>query len=384
MKILPETPSLDFLRREAKDLLAVLRENDASVTLSDAQRTLAERYGFRSWTELKAEVERRRAADASVDQQLGAELAEAFGLGTPVAPMSQLAWSQTGEDWKLQTDAGTWRVRTILDWITPQMLEDAARLREAAIARGMVAPVPVRSPGGSLVESVQGKRWCADVWLDVGPEPVKPASEEVARGVGRILGTLHSTALPATGPVNPWLTQRRTPDQWHRIADTVRASGAEWATALDDALVHIVDLTAIETPQTDEEPILCICDLSVRTCGDSLAVTHWDFSGSFLRSMELASVLSSWSVAPDGAPDERAVRALVDGYRSVSGYVPTLTLGSFVADIAAWLNWTAGRISGALQGPDPEWRRREVLELRGLLARPRTRDHYLRILAALA
>jgi hypothetical protein len=58
VKTLPDSPSLDHLRNQAKDLLAGLRDSDPGATLAHAQASLAEQYGFRSWTDLKAEVDR--------------------------------------------------------------------------------------------------------------------------------------------------------------------------------------------------------------------------------------------------------------------------------------------------------------------------------------
>jgi len=60
MKTLPENPNLDHLRKQAKDLLAGLRDCDPCASLADAQASLAEQYGFRAWTDLKAEVDRQQ------------------------------------------------------------------------------------------------------------------------------------------------------------------------------------------------------------------------------------------------------------------------------------------------------------------------------------
>ena len=70
--VLPEFPDLAQLRRQAKDLLRAARAGDTAATgelatfsgrvdLSDAQLTLARRYGFGSWPRLKHEVERKNA-----------------------------------------------------------------------------------------------------------------------------------------------------------------------------------------------------------------------------------------------------------------------------------------------------------------------------------
>jgi ankyrin repeat protein len=57
VRALPAQPSLEHLRKEAKQRLTALREDDAQAKLADAQRTVARDYGFASWRQLKAHVE---------------------------------------------------------------------------------------------------------------------------------------------------------------------------------------------------------------------------------------------------------------------------------------------------------------------------------------
>ena len=54
---LPARPNLEYLKKEAKERLDVLRQRDAAAQLSDAQYELAKEYGFASWPQLKAHVE---------------------------------------------------------------------------------------------------------------------------------------------------------------------------------------------------------------------------------------------------------------------------------------------------------------------------------------
>jgi ankyrin repeat protein len=70
---LPARPSLEHLKKQAKDLLKEIERNDAdairrvreiepavataSIQLADAQRVIAREYGFANWTELKHHVE---------------------------------------------------------------------------------------------------------------------------------------------------------------------------------------------------------------------------------------------------------------------------------------------------------------------------------------
>jgi Clp amino terminal domain, pathogenicity island component len=54
---LPSRPSLSHLRKQAKDLLLRLRQQDPDATLADAQHALARQYEFDSWPKLKVQVE---------------------------------------------------------------------------------------------------------------------------------------------------------------------------------------------------------------------------------------------------------------------------------------------------------------------------------------
>ena len=62
---LPDRPSLEYLKKLAKDRLGELRQADPHAKLADAQLALAREHGFPSWRALKAEVDRRRSADVT-------------------------------------------------------------------------------------------------------------------------------------------------------------------------------------------------------------------------------------------------------------------------------------------------------------------------------
>jgi ankyrin repeat protein len=62
---LPEHPSLEYLRKLAKDRLRKLRTTNAKAKLSEAQLSVARDHGFPSWRALKAEVERRQTGAAA-------------------------------------------------------------------------------------------------------------------------------------------------------------------------------------------------------------------------------------------------------------------------------------------------------------------------------
>jgi ankyrin repeat protein len=58
----PPRPSLEYLKKLAKEHLRELRETDPQARLSDAQLAVARDHGFKSWRALKAEVDRRNVS----------------------------------------------------------------------------------------------------------------------------------------------------------------------------------------------------------------------------------------------------------------------------------------------------------------------------------
>jgi hypothetical protein len=54
---LPANPDLDWLKKAAKKRLVVLRANQPKARLHEAQRAVANAYGFQSWRTLKAHIE---------------------------------------------------------------------------------------------------------------------------------------------------------------------------------------------------------------------------------------------------------------------------------------------------------------------------------------
>src|SRR5258707_3128240 len=64
---LPARPSLEFLKKLAKQQVVALRRQGTATSLATAQLTLARKYGFSSWRKLKAHVELLERAAAAVE-----------------------------------------------------------------------------------------------------------------------------------------------------------------------------------------------------------------------------------------------------------------------------------------------------------------------------
>ena len=63
---LPARPSLEFLKKLAKQQVVALRRQGTTTSLAAVQLTLARKYGFPSWRKLKAHVELLQRAAAAV------------------------------------------------------------------------------------------------------------------------------------------------------------------------------------------------------------------------------------------------------------------------------------------------------------------------------
>ncbi|GAA0808914.1 OmpA family protein [Spirilliplanes yamanashiensis] len=176
MKTLPDNPSLDHLRRQAKDLLAGLRDSAPAATLAEAQASLAGQYGFRTWADLKAEVDRRRGRADVADPGLARRIAERFALGAVAGEMRSVSRpDEMGRRWVLETERGRWAPRTVDDVYPVTDGEDNAQFQEAAARAGVVVPAPVRSAAGAVVEEIDGHRWRVYAQVASGPPLAAPA-----------------------------------------------------------------------------------------------------------------------------------------------------------------------------------------------------------------
>jgi len=248
VRTLPDSPSLEYLRRQAKDLLVGMRATRAQATLSDAQVALARQYGFHTWTQLKAEVERRRGRSELAEPALAQCIATRFGLGTVTAPMRSLApANEVGRPWALDTDRGRWAVKQVTGWYgiddIVEHAETDVRLQEAALAAGVLLPRPVRSVTGAVVECVDGRNWRVNAWIEAGPPLSAPVSAAIARQAGALLARLHALALAPDRPMEAWYRPIKTADDWAALAVRASALNLEWASAFGQLQDKIADLT---------------------------------------------------------------------------------------------------------------------------------------------
>ncbi|MFC0527417.1 phosphotransferase [Phytohabitans kaempferiae] len=388
MKTLPDNPHLDHLRQQAKDLLAGLRDTDPAATLADAQASLAGQYGFRGWTDLKAEVDRVRGRADVADPELARAVAERYDLGEVTGPMRALARpDDMGRRWSLDTDRGRWHLRGLDTWWPIVDAETDTALQEAAAAAGVLLPTPVRSRDGAVVESVGGHRWRVYTWPPSGPALAAPASARVTRAVGEVLATVHGLALPVERTC-PWHTTRLSGVTWAQWAARAEAGGAAWAPAMAAAAPVLTDLEALRDSHAgaDGEPVLCHNTLGPanarRTRDGRLLIVGWEHAGGQPPHWELANALLDWAVEPGGGVNVAGARALVDGYRATAGEVPALSLASFRGAVTSLANYVAGEVDTALATPPGEQRRYADRVVHHVLTHLATRSTLERLLDA--
>lgn len=389
MKTLPENPSLDHLRKQAKDLLAGLRDSNPRASLAEAQASLAEQYGFRSWTDLKAEVDRQQRQAEIADPALTRQIASRFGLGDVTGPMRSVSRpDEVGRLWVLQTNRGDWAPRTVDDVFPVTDGEDNARFQEAAAQAGITLPTPVRSRAGAAVEMIEGHLWRVYEWLHSAPPLAAPVSAAIAGAVGEILAVIHSLRLPVAG-ICPWNSTRLSTLSWPEFADLAAARKVGWAPLLAAAVPTLTGLEAIGDGALTSEPFLCHNNLNPGNVRlgprGRLIVTGWEHTNGLPPEWELSAALASWAVNPNGGINAAGARALLEGYRERAGLLPALTLDAFRGAATGLQNYVAGQVGSALDAAGADDERYADRSVRHLLTHLPSAETYECVLdAALA
>jgi hypothetical protein len=388
MRALPDSPSLDHLRRQAKDVLPHLRALREGATLSDAQAHVAHQYGFRTWTDLKAEVDRRSATATPADEVITASIVSTFDLGPPCGPMSPVAEQWAGHAWALTTERGRWLARRLFGWFEEGALEHELLLSESAAAAGIVTLRPVRSTSGRIVEEIAGSSWRVYATPAVGPEPTTPADPRHAAAAGRIVGKVHALRLPAPAPVTPWLTCLRSEHLWRSLHAAAADAAKPWADRLEAVIPTLLEAnTVVEPAPPSEDLVLSGCHYAPGAFAvagaDDLAVMTWEHAGAIPPRWDFGSTLFFWSQGVLGKVHGPAAKALVAGYEAEHPLPEPLDLGIFSAALCASTSWLTSRIRIALAEADPAGRDKADRTVAWLLEDPPAREKFEAVLDAL-
>jgi ankyrin repeat protein len=88
---LPQRPNLEWLRKSAKERLRALRTEHPGATLAQAQRIVAEQYGFQSWRALKSHVDGLAGSSCGRDDDAVGRFLERAGVGDTDAVRAAIA-----------------------------------------------------------------------------------------------------------------------------------------------------------------------------------------------------------------------------------------------------------------------------------------------------
>lgn len=272
-----------------------------------------------------------------------AELARRFGLGPVQSGAKFVARGAMGEVWRLETSRGAWAVKCQFPWGPAQPRPADVGVQLAAAAAGIPLPAPVLTPAGEAVTGIGSHRVRVYEWADLARPAEPPVTDRTAAEAGRLLGVLHSLALPATEPDDPWYAEVRPPGDWVALADRAAAAGMAWAGRLAGAQGRIAGLSArADVPRPRDQRIVCHRDFNPdnvipASSGDHLVVLDWENAGPLDPACELGYALFAWS-AGRGRISTSAATALLDGYTAGLGADPALGPGMFTAAIATHLN----------------------------------------------
>ena len=386
MKTLPDNPNLGHLRKQAKDLLAGLRDCDPGASLAEAQASLAEQYGFRTWTDLKAEVDRQRGRAEVANPALAREITSRFELGEVSGPMRSVSRpDEIGRRWFLRTDRGDWAPRTVDDVFPVTDGEDNTEFQEAAARAGVTLPAPVRSQAGAVIETIEGRRWRVYHWLHSGPPLAAPVSATVTSAVGEILAIIHALQFPVAR-ICPWSSVRFSTMSWAELADLAAARGAGWAPLLAAAVPTMVGLEALGDGVATGDPVLCHNNLNpgnvLLGAGEQPIVTGWEHASGLPPEWELSAALASWAVNPNGGINAAGARALLEGYQKRAGSLPALSIETFRGAATGLQNYVAGQVGWALNTTSEHDQRYADRSVRHLLTHLPSVETYGRVLDA--
>ncbi|WP_373979665.1 phosphotransferase [Streptomyces sp. TLI_146] len=124
-------------------------------------------------------------------------LSQVFGLGD-VCDRQFLAHGLMNRNWRLETAAGTYAVKEIVDVPLPRVRRNLAVLVDLA-REGIPVPAPLPAEGGDVVVEVGGHGYCVLPWVDGEHVQGTDLSLDQVRDLGALLARLHE-GLRRHGP----------------------------------------------------------------------------------------------------------------------------------------------------------------------------------------
>ncbi|NJQ03063.1 phosphotransferase enzyme family protein [Streptomyces zingiberis] len=270
-------------------------------------------------------------------------LAALYGLGPGPWTLKSVARGATGRVWRLSGEGPDWAVKELLFGFDAGQVRDEAALRDAAAARGVLAPRFLTSRDGSHTPALPPEFGPGHVKLYEWVEgvPVDATAPEVLDWVGATLARIHLAGVAAREAPDDWYQRAPETGDWTRLLADARAAGASWAGELAAFVEGAVpSLAAHIEPAAEDELLVSHRDLqpqNVLRDARGPVLLDWDDTGPTTAERELASVLHMWSGRQ--RPRADAARRLWRSYRDAGGPGRVRDLDSFSAFLAGTLNF---------------------------------------------
>ena len=320
---------------------------------------------------------------------IAGEVAAAFGLGEPVAAMTEAArgWGGHNVVYRLDTADGRWAVK-VLRREVDGLIRERFDIELAAFSSGVSMPRPVPTGAGSPYAEIGDARLRCYEWVDGAAKVNEETSVEESRLMGRLVGGLHGMSLG----YSPQFDEKpEPPDEpsWDWLADAARRQGASWAATLSEQVTTLERLSEqgrkLRVQQRTMPQIASHRDLNAHNvlfAAGGLWLIDWDAAGPIYPGWERASCASLWAARPGGHYDLDAAVAFLDGYQHVGGVVTRDdpdTLDFLLDNVAGW---TKKNVMWAITRPSTEQDRNAGYLIDALLATPSTIEQRRRLLYA--
>ena len=320
---------------------------------------------------------------------IAGEVAAAFGLGEPVAAMTEGArgWGGHNVVYRLDTTDGRLAVK-LLTREVDELLRQRFDIEMAAFTGGVRMPRPVPTPKGDPYAEFGDMRVRCHEWVDGVAKVNEKTSVDESRLMGRLIAGLHGMSLGYSPRLDE---QVDPPDEptWAWLADAASRGGASWAATLAEQVTTLDDLSGqarkLRVQQRNKPRIASHRDLNAHNvlfAASGLWLIDWDAAGPIDPAWERANYASLWAARPDGRYDLDAAVAFLDGYQQAGGVVTRDdpdTLEFLLDNVAGW---TKKNVMWAITRPSVEQDRNAGYLISALLETPSTIEQRRRLLHA--
>ncbi len=212
---------------------------------------------------------------------------------------------------------------------------------------------PVATVDGRCWEEIDGTLFRCHSWVEGTAKENEQASVADAAAMGRIVGRLHTLAIPTPGvrPVRPPDRER-----WRELISAGKARDAIWATRLAEAFDQVVGVSGQPRPVDlgAGELVGSHRDLNAHNVlfsAGGLCLIDWDAAGPAWPRWERADFALRWAERAGGFYEEEAVVAFLHGYREGGGEIDDEDPSVLAAAAPALVPWVLQNVELAIEQP---------------------------------